>query len=95
MPVSIRVKIDTQTASKITNEKRKRNAGASARFRQRCKDKEQAASQEIANLKRKIYELTQELNLCKNERDYLRDVCENNGNLALSKTREASKSPVQ
>ena len=53
-PITIPVKIDIYRASKVADEKRKRNACASARSRQRRKTKEKEASVTIASLQNDI-----------------------------------------
>ncbi|KAJ9656003.1 hypothetical protein H2198_005256 [Neophaeococcomyces mojaviensis] len=72
-PMIVPVELDIQQASKLADEKRKRNAGASARFRQRRKEKEQAASQAIADLQRQLREVTDERDYYMGERNFLRD----------------------
>lgn len=68
----IQVPIDVQAASKVVDEKRKRNATASHKFRKRRKDKEQETSNKISNLKAQVREMTK-------ERDFLQDVLLQNG----------------
>lgn len=62
--------IDVQAASKVADEKRRRNAGASARFRARRKEKEQANSREIDDLRSRIRELEEDAEFYRRERDY-------------------------
>ena len=62
---AIQVLIDKQTASKVADEKRKRNARASYTFRQRRKEKEQETKDNTDRLKAQIREVTV-------ERDYYR-----------------------
>lgn len=78
------VEVDTQQASKLADEKRKRNAGASARFRQRRKEKEQAASQNIAELQKQLRDLTEERDYYMAERNYLHDVIARTPGVVLS-----------
>lgn len=66
--------VDVLVASRAADEKRARNAGASARFRQRRKEKENEANNVIARQDRKIKELEQERNFYRDDRDRLRDV---------------------
>ncbi len=56
----IQVLVDVQAASKMADEKRKRNAGASARFRQRRKENEREASQMIAKLEQQMKEANED-----------------------------------
>ena len=53
----IQVPIDVQAASKVADEKRKRNATASHRFRQNRKEKERETMQKIADFEQQIREL--------------------------------------
>ena len=70
----IQVPIDVQAASKITDRKRKRNATASHRFRQRRKVQEQESSIKISGLKAQLWELTKEKDYYQRERDFLQNV---------------------
>jgi len=70
----IQVPIDVQAASKVADEKRKRNATASHRFRQRRKEKERETSNNIAKLEHQIRELAEEREFYRMERDYFRTV---------------------
>jgi len=63
----LHVPVDMQAASKVADEKRKRNATASHRFRQRRKEKERENTKKFSELEQKIRELEE-------ERDYYRDV---------------------
>lgn len=67
----VSIPVDVQAASRVADEKRRRNAGASARFRARRKEKEQANSKEIEDLKDQIRELGEEADFYRRERDYL------------------------
>lgn len=51
---SFQVPLDVQTASKSADQKRKRNATASHRFRLRRKAKEQETSENISNLEAQV-----------------------------------------
>ena len=66
----IDVPLDIQAASKIADDRRKRNAGASARFRQRRKEKEREASHTIAKLEQRIRDVTEERDFYRQERDH-------------------------
>ena len=68
----IQVPVDTQAASKVADEKRKRNAKASSRFRQRRKEKEKENSENISKLEDQVRELAEESNFYRAERDYYR-----------------------
>lgn len=75
------VPVDVHQASKLADEKRKRNAGASARFRQRRKLKEKDANtsidklnQQTRDLERRVREVEQERDYYRTQRDRLRDV---------------------
>ena len=70
----IQVPLDVQAASKVVDEKRKRNATVSHRFRQRRKEKEQETSDSISKLEAKVRELTEEKQYYQQERDFLQDV---------------------
>ncbi|KAI9775839.1 MAG: hypothetical protein M1816_005719 [Peltula sp. TS41687] len=54
----VQVPVDEQAASKEADHKRKRNAGASARFRERRIEKEQEAALKIAQLEQQIRDLS-------------------------------------
>ncbi|KAK5090644.1 hypothetical protein LTR05_000819 [Lithohypha guttulata] len=84
-PMILPVEVDVQQASKLADEKRKRNAGASARFRQRRKEKEQAASHHIADLQKQVRDMTEERDFYLAERNIFRDI--------LSRTPGASIPP--
>lgn len=70
----IQVPVDVQAASKVADEKRKRNATASHRFRQRRKEKERETSQNIAKLEHQVRELAEEKEFYRMERDFFRSV---------------------
>ncbi len=67
----IQVPVDVQAASKVADEKRKRNATASHGFRQRRKEKEQETADNISRLEAEVkyYQL---------ERDFLQGVLQEN-----------------
>ncbi|KZL65179.1 transcription factor bZIP protein [Colletotrichum tofieldiae] len=77
----ILIPVDVHQASKQADEKRQRNAGASARFRQRKKERDQ---EQIANLQKleqrsrdlevRLRDMTQERDFYRDERNRLRDV---------------------
>lgn len=73
----IQVPVDVQAASKVADEKRKRNATASHRFRQRRKEKERETSQNIAKLEHQVRELAEEKDFYRLERDYFRTMVQN------------------
>ena len=66
----IRVLVDTQQASKQADEKRLRNAGASARFRARKKEKDREAQIGIQRLEGENRDLKSENQRVKAERDW-------------------------
>ena len=70
----VRVPLDVQAASKVADEKRKRNATASHRFRQRRKEKEQEISNKISNLEVQVREMTEEKVYYQQDRDFLQDI---------------------
>lgn len=70
----IQVPVDVQAASKVADEKRKRNATASHRFRQRRKEKERETSSNIARLEQQIREMEEEKDFYRGERDYFRNL---------------------
>jgi len=72
--VSIQVPSDIQAASKVVDQKRKRNATASHRFRQRRKEKEQETSDIISKLEAQVREMNEEKEYYQQERDILQDV---------------------
>lgn len=78
----IQVPVDVQAASKVADEKRKRNATASHRFRQRRKEKERETSQNIAKLEKQINEIAEEREFYRLERDYFRGLISRNPNQA-------------
>jgi len=71
---TVQLPVDVQAASRVADEKRRRNAGASARFRQRRKEKEREASVTIGRLEQQVKELIEDAEFYKRERDYLAGV---------------------
>ena len=80
----LQVPVDVQAASKVADEKRKRNATASHRFRQRRKEKERETSEEISKLEQRVRAMEEERDFYHGERDYFRDVA----------TRTSSQAPL-
>ncbi|KAK3674811.1 hypothetical protein LTR78_005155 [Recurvomyces mirabilis] len=68
---TVQLPVDVQAASRVADEKRRRNAGASARFRQRRKEKEKEASVTIGRLEQQVKELGEDADFYRRERDYL------------------------
>lgn len=68
---TVQLPVDVQAASRVADEKRRRNAGASARFRERRKKKEIEASATISKLEQQVKELSEDMEFYKRERDYL------------------------
>ncbi|MCJ1231505.1 hypothetical protein MMC12_008182, partial [Toensbergia leucococca] len=66
------VPVDAQIASKAADEKRKRNATASHRFRQRRKEKEEESAEKVSNMEQRIRELEGENDFLRVERDFYR-----------------------
>lgn len=87
----IHVPIDRQKASLEANVKRERNAGASARFRQRKKERDRelmeraqsleddkrGLTQQLQDLSHQVQELTDHVDFYRNDRNRLRDVVAN------------------
>ena len=71
---TVQLPVDVQAASRVADEKRRRNAGASARFRQRRKEKEKEASVTIGRLEQQVKELTEDVDFYRREREYLSGV---------------------
>lgn len=71
---TVQLPVDVQAASRVADEKRRRNAGASARFRQRRKEKEKEASTSIAKLEQQVKELAEESDFYRNDRANLLSV---------------------
>ncbi|KZF26205.1 hypothetical protein L228DRAFT_235307 [Xylona heveae TC161] len=70
----IQVPVDVQAASRVADEKRRRNAGASARFRQRRKEKEREASHTISKLEQQVRDLAEDADFYRQERDHFRKI---------------------
>ena len=68
---TVQLPVDVQAASRVADEKRRRNAGASARFRQRRKEKEKEASSTISRLEQQVKELGEDADFYRRERDFL------------------------
>ncbi|KAK5110931.1 hypothetical protein LTR62_005469 [Meristemomyces frigidus] len=68
---TVQLPVDVQAASRVADEKRRRNAGASARFRQRRKEKEKEASVTIGRLEQQVKELGEDADFYRRERDHL------------------------
>lgn len=90
----IQVPVDVTAASKVADEKRKRNATASHRFRQRRKEKERETSQNIAKLEHRIRELAEERDYYRLERDFFRSVASSEQGLARLPPRPPSPRQV-
>ncbi|KAM0531346.1 hypothetical protein ACHAPP_008106, partial [Verticillium nonalfalfae] len=71
---SVDVVLDNRQASRQADEKRQRNAGASARFRKRKKDQIGALESENVDLKSQMQVLVQEREWFRAERDRLRNL---------------------
>lgn len=68
---SIEIPVDVVGASRVADEKRRRNAGASARFRARKKEKEQASTKELDDMRQQIQDLGEDAEFYRQERDVL------------------------
>ncbi|KAH7406265.1 hypothetical protein DE146DRAFT_676796 [Phaeosphaeria sp. MPI-PUGE-AT-0046c] len=75
---NVQIPVDVQAASKVADEKRRRNAGASARFRARRKEKEREASMSISRLEQQL------------QRDHFRSICLQQTTLERSHVRPTS-----
>ncbi|KAK4507336.1 hypothetical protein PRZ48_001071 [Zasmidium cellare] len=62
---TVQLPVDVQAASRVADEKRRRNAGASARFRQRRKEKEKEASSTIGRLEQQVKDLSEDVDFYK------------------------------
>ena len=71
---TVQLPVDVQAASKVADEKRRRNAGASARFRERRKKKEVEASATIRKLEMQAKDMAEDVEHYRRERDYLASV---------------------
>jgi hypothetical protein len=71
---NVQIPVDVQAASKVADEKRRRNAGASARFRARRKEKEREASMSISRLEQQLRNALEDAEFYRNERDYFKGI---------------------
>jgi hypothetical protein len=71
---NVQIPVDVQAASKVADEKRRRNAGASARFRARRKEKEREASMSISRLQQQLNNAVEDANFYREERDRYRNL---------------------
>ncbi|KAF1842247.1 uncharacterized protein K460DRAFT_380146 [Cucurbitaria berberidis CBS 394.84] len=70
----VQIPVDVQAASKVADEKRRRNAGASARFRARRKEKEREASMSISRLEQQVRDAIEDAEYYRSERDYFKSI---------------------
>ncbi|KAF2132179.1 hypothetical protein P153DRAFT_285140 [Dothidotthia symphoricarpi CBS 119687] len=70
----VQIPVDVQAASKVADEKRRRNAGASARFRARRKEKEREASVSISRLEQQLRNALEDADYYRGERDHFKSV---------------------
>lgn len=70
----VQIPVDVQAASKVADEKRRRNAGASARFRARRKEKEKEASNSISRLEQQLRDAMEDLEYYRGERDHFKSI---------------------
>ena len=70
---TVQLPVDMQAASRVADEKRRRNAGASARFRQRRKEKEREASTTISRLEQQVKDLGDAVEYWRNEATFHRN----------------------
>ena len=68
---TVQLPVDVQAASRVADEKRRRNAGASARFRERRKKKEVEATVTIRKFEQQVKDLTEDAEHYRRERDYM------------------------
>ncbi|KAK5163106.1 uncharacterized protein LTR77_010890 [Saxophila tyrrhenica] len=71
---TVQLPVDVQGASRVADEKRRRNAGASARFRQRRKEKERESTTAISKLEQQVKELSEDVDFYRREREFLAGV---------------------
>jgi hypothetical protein len=71
---NVQIPVDVQAASKVADEKRRRNAGASARFRARRKEKEREASMSISRLEQQLRDAIEDADFYRTERDYFKAI---------------------
>lgn len=72
---NVQIPVDVQAASKVADEKRRRNAGASARFRARRKEKEREASINISRLEQQLRNAIEDAEFYRTERDHFKSIC--------------------
>lgn len=70
----VQIPVDVQAASKVADEKRRRNAGASARFRARRKEKEREASISISRLEQQLRFAEEDADYYRAERDFFKSI---------------------
>jgi hypothetical protein len=70
----VRFPVDVQAASRVADEKRRRNAGASARFRERRKRKEMEASHAITRLEQQLKDVSEDAEFYRQDRDMLASI---------------------
>lgn len=70
----VQIPVDVRSASKLVDEKRSRNARASARFRVRRKEREREVATSIARLEQKVRHATDKANSYRCERDFFRSI---------------------
>lgn len=75
----IQIPVDLESGSRSSDEKRKRNAGASARFRQRRKEKELENAHNVAELEKRVRDLTKICKLYREERDHFYNLSKSGG----------------
>ncbi len=68
---TVQLPVDVQGASRVADEKRRRNAGASARFRQRRKEKERESTSAIGKLEQQVKDFGEDADFYRRERDFL------------------------
>lgn len=71
---NVQIPVDVQAASKVADEKRRRNAGASARFRARRKEKEREASMSISRLEQQLRDALEDAEFYRAERDHFKSI---------------------
>ena len=71
---TVHLPVDVQAASRVADEKRRRNTVASANFRQRRKEKEKEASATIPRLEQQVKELSEDSDFYRRERDIFQGI---------------------
>lgn len=71
---TVQLPVDVQAASRVADDKRRRNAGASARFRQRRKEKERESSTTISRLEQRLKALSDDSDFYRKDRDLLASI---------------------